>query len=69
MAEQLINWFVDTMARTETLDLYFVVSDLVDIPESIEQQSEGDFYDAMTVQSINEAPLKRRNIPLGKLVI
>jgi hypothetical protein len=30
----IIDWLVDTMARTETLDLYFALSDLKDIPLS-----------------------------------
>ena len=29
--KSILNWFVDTMARTETLDLYFE-PDLPDIP-------------------------------------
>ena len=69
MTERIFNWFVDTMARTETLDLYFMVTDLVDIPESIEQQSETALYDSMAVQTANDPPPNRKRIPLGKLVI
>ena len=63
----ILNWFVDTMARTETLDLYFVVSDLIDIPVSEEDLAENNYYDTMTEDMV--ATAKRKNVPLGKLVI
>jgi hypothetical protein len=69
MSEHIINWFVDTMARTETLDLYFVISDLVDIPESDLQHSEGAFFDAMTVDTVNSIPPGKEHIPIGRLVL
>jgi hypothetical protein len=68
MSENIMNWFVDTMARTETLDLYFVVSDLVDIPQNEMELSEGAYGDALAEQSVREIR-KRKNTPLGKLVI
>ena len=68
MSENIMNWFVDTMARTETLDLYFVVSDLIDIPQNEVEFSEGAYGDALAEQSVREYR-KRKNTPLGKLVI
>jgi hypothetical protein len=69
MTEHIVNWFVDTMARTETLDLYFVISDLIDLPESAIQRSESAFFDSMAIDTVNKIELNGRNIPIGKLVL
>jgi hypothetical protein len=69
MSEHFFNWLVDTMARTETLDLFFVASDLIDIPETFEQRNESAFFDSMAVQTAKEEKGKKRRVPIGKLVI
>jgi hypothetical protein len=68
MTEHLMNWFVDTMARTETLDLYFVISDLLDIPQSEIELGETTFGDAMAVH-VAETAKPQKKVPIGKLVI
>ena len=68
MSEHILNWFVDTMARTETLDLYFLANDLLDIPQSELELSEGAFGDALAEQTVGEIKA-HANKPLGKLVI
>ena len=68
MAEHVINWFVDTLARTETLDLYFVITDLIDFPQTPAQHYESAFYDAMATHTVNEAKNASGGTPLGKLV-
>lgn len=63
----ILNWVVDTLARTETLDLYFIVTDLIDFPQSdndIVEQAEGD---AMARSVATESKPKKR-VPLGKQV-
>ena len=71
MTEHIFNWFVDTMAHTETLDLHFVVTDLLDIPESIEEQSESASFDALAIQTVNEVTADRELalVPVGKQVL
>jgi len=68
MSEHIFNWIVDTMARTETLDLYFIAADLLDIPESEFELYEGAFGDALAEQTVGEIKV-HANQPLGKLVI
>ena len=67
MAESIFNWLVDTMARTDVIDLYFVVSDLIDIPQSEEQLAENAYYDAMAVAAAQDNQ-QYHNKPLDKCV-
>ena len=53
MAELFLDWLVDTMARTDVIDLYFIVSDLVDIPQSDLQIAEQGSYDAQAIHTLN----------------
>ena len=67
MTEHVINWFVDTLARTETLDLYFIITDLIDFPQSeadIYEMAEGDALANYTASSAKP----RKRVPLGKQV-
>ena len=68
MVEHVVNWFVDTLARTETLDLYFVITDLIDFPQTPAQQFEGAFYDAMATQTERQVDVRKSSVPLGKRV-
>lgn len=39
--------YFDSLARYETLDLYFIITDLIDFPQTPQQVFEGAFYDSM----------------------
>jgi len=67
MKEQIVNWFVDTMARTEILDLYFIITDLIDFPESQSQKVGQAVGDAMARRAAAEAQIDPSK-PLGKQV-
>ena len=41
-----INWFIDSMASEDVIDLYFILSDMVDIPLTDEERSETAYYDS-----------------------
>ncbi len=69
MKETVLNWLVDTMARTEILDLYFVVTDLIDIPCTPAEAAESAFYDSLATRTVNNFNLSNSNVPIGKLVI
>jgi hypothetical protein len=47
MSEMLFNWVSDRFASSDIIDLYFVLSDLVDIPISESERYEAAFYDAV----------------------
>ena len=68
MTEAILNWFADTMARMDIIDLYFIVSDLVDIPISEAERAETAYYDSMSTQMAQSASEENSGIPLGKLV-
>ena len=68
MTEAILNWFADTMARTDIIDLYFIVSDLIDIPLSEAELCQTAFYDSMAMYTVENAGTYN-GIPLGKLVL
>ena len=70
MTDFIFDWLIDTMARTEVIDLYFVVSDLIEIPQTAEQIAETASYDALAVSAVRESgpQVKPKRQPLGKLV-
>ena len=70
MTEMLLNWVADTLARSDMIDLYFIVSDLVDIPISEAEACETAHYDAFATYTVDDVQTRNhRKIPLGKLVL
>jgi hypothetical protein len=70
MAEMLLNWVADTFARSDIIDLYFIVSDLVDIPLTEAEVCQTAYYDALTMHTLNSgAAGTDGGTPLGKLVL
>jgi len=70
MAEMLLNWVADTFARSDIIDLYFIISDLVDIPLSEAELCETAYHDALAINTLDCASADRSGgIPLGKLVL
>ena len=69
MTEMLLNWVADTLARSDIIDLYFIVSDLVDIPISEAEACETAYFDAMATHTVNDNQgANHGGTPLGKLV-
>ena len=67
LTDAVLNWFTDTMASSDIIDLYFVVSDLKDIPISEAERAETAYYDSMASQVASNHG-GDSDIPLGKLV-
>ncbi|MBN1666718.1 MAG: hypothetical protein JW862_06505 [Anaerolineales bacterium] len=67
MAESIYNWLVDTMARTDVIDLFFVVSELIDIPQSEHDIAERAYYDSMACATAQHARTSGQK-PLDKTV-
>ena len=63
-----MNWVADIFARSDIIDLYFVVSDLVDVHLSDAEISENAFLDAFATQSVSVSKNQNNSIPLGKKV-
>ena len=63
-----MDWVIDTLASEDVIDLYFIVSDLVDIPLSEAELTETAFYNSMCTAAV-EAYQGDGSIPLGKLVL
>lgn len=70
MAELFLDWVSDRFANTDIIDLYFILSDLIDIPVSEAGLYESAHFDAFASQ-ITESSQRGDfgNIPLGKLVL
>jgi len=43
-----VNWVIDSLSSEDVIDLYFILSDLVDIPETDEQIGERQIGDAQS---------------------
>lgn len=63
-----MNTVIDILASQDVLDLYFVLSDLIDIPISEAESCETAYFDAMASATVNETK-KGRKTPIGKLVL
>ncbi len=63
-----VNWVIDTLASEDVIDLYFILTDLLDIELSEAEICEGAYFDAMATETVRENKLNRK-IPLGKLVL
>ena len=63
-----VNWVIDTLASEDVIDLYFVLTDLVDIDLTEDEIYETAHYDAFASAAVQEGS-KERKIPLGKLVL
>jgi hypothetical protein len=68
MTEKLMNWVADTFARSDIIDLYFVVSDLADVHLSEAEICENAYLDAFATQSVDLGHTHKESIPLGKRV-
>lgn len=64
-----VNWLIDTLASDDVIDLYFILSDLVDIPLSEAELCETAYYDALATQTMRDYNDAGRTVPIGKLVI
>lgn len=64
-----VNWLIDTLASDDVIDLYFILSDLVDIPLSEAELCETAYYDALATQTMQDYNDAGRTVPIGKLVI
>lgn len=64
-----VDWVIDTLASEDVIDLYFILSDLVDINLSEAEIYETAHYDAFASATVRESEGKKRRVPLGKLVL
>lgn len=71
--ENVLNWVADTFARTDIIDLYFIISDLVDIPISEAEAAQSAHYDAFASATTGAKSAQQiadeKGVPLGKLVL
>lgn len=63
-----VNWIIDSLASKDVVDLYFILSDLVDIPQTEAEICENACYDSLATSAVSEYQ-GNGNIPIGKLVI
>ena len=68
MAEMLFNWVTDRFASSDIIDLYFVLSDLVDVLITDEERCETAYFDSMAAEG-TQGDSGGGSIPNGKLVL
>ena len=64
-----VNWVIDTLASEDVIDLYFILSDLVDINLTEAEICESAYFDALASATVREQGGKNSAVPLGKLVL
>ena len=70
MAEMMIDWVADKLSNYDFIDLYFVISNLIDIPLSEAELCETAYYDSFAANSAEEYFANAQGtVPTGKLVI
>jgi len=70
MTEVLLNWVADTFTRSDIIDLYFIVSDLIDIPITEAELCEIAYYDALAMDTVDHTEMCRSEYtPVGKMVL
>ena len=64
----LVNWMIDSMASEDVIDLYFILTDLVDLNISEAEMNESSCYDSLASATVREHQ-RDHKVPLGKLVL
>lgn len=63
-----VNWVINSLASEDVVDLYFILSDLVDIDLSEAEIVENACSDALAIATTSDG-YKEHNIPIGKRVL
>ena len=64
----IVNWVINSLAGEDIIDLYFVMSDLIDIDLTEAEIYESASYDSLASSAVNEYQ-GNGNIPMGKVVL
>lgn len=64
-----VNRVIDFLVSEDVIDLYFILSDLVDINLTEAEIYETAECDAFATATAHENKIKNKKIPLGKLVL
>jgi len=63
-----VNWVIDSLASEDVIDLYFILSDLVDINLTEAEITENACFDSLASTTAREGK-GDLNIPIGKRVL
>lgn len=63
-----VNWMFDSLASEDVIDLYFILSDLVDINLTEAELTESACFDSMASSAAQEHKGESK-IPIGKQVL
>ena len=62
-----VIWVIDSLASEDVIDLYFILSDLVDVNLSEAEITENACLDSLASSTARESQ-RESNIPMGKRV-
>ena len=63
-----VNWVINSLASEDVIDLYFILSDLVDINLTDEERCETAYFDALASEVVSSHS-EDSGTPIGKLVL
>ena len=63
-----VNWMIDSLASEDVIDLYFILSDLIDINLTEAEMCESACFDSLANATVREHKGDNK-IPIGKLVL
>ena len=63
-----ISWMIDSLAGEDVIDLYFILSDLVEVNLTEAEIFESACFDSLTSTTVYEHK-EENKIPLGKQVL
>lgn len=62
-----VNWMIDTQAGEDVIDLYFIMSDLVEINLTDSEMYENAVLDSLASNTVRERS-RENHVPVGKQV-
>ena len=65
----IISRIIHSLAGNEVIDLYFVLTDLKDIPISEREACETAYYDSAASRAVADRDVESSGVPLGKQVL
>ena len=63
----IVNWIIDHVRSEDVIDLYFIMSDLVDINLTDAEMCERASFDSLASSIVNEHS-GEKHVPIGKQV-
>lgn len=68
LSEKALGWVADRLDSSDFIDIYFILSDLVDINLTDIEMCETASFDSLASETVREVGERQKHIPIGKQV-